>query len=382
MVSYNKTKKEITIKTYSDVKELFKTLNKDAIMLDDMTGSIKITCKTLVLENNSCLCIEESNITFAVEHIIFKDESSFSIGCDKRSQSGTKVTFKGLNKITLGNKNIITFKNSVISSDTSWLLKGKDGLLNIIKSYVDFYIDTDFNTIIKDIELTTLLSNDRNMVIHDVDVPWTGYEAQKYLTTPNADMTFYNGTFNGYEKLLDSSKLTKPTRLIFKGSNLKCGYEFDKNENVEIIHEFLLSGRVYDNNGNPYLNNELEIIDRFKHVIDTIVTDENGCFSIWLPYYTYLNNQSKFHMPCYIMSNDSKISISIAENKNDLVLHINKNIDKELLLLIERVDNKILNGFSEVKTGIANLMFNSEKPIKNVSPTSVVTTSGTKLTIN
>ena len=50
--------------------------------------------------------------------------------------------------------------------------------------------------------------------------------------------------------------------------------------------------------------------------------------------------------------------------------------------LIERVDNKLNNGLNEIKTGLANLMFNSEKPIKNVSSLSVVSEKGTRLTIN
>ena len=87
-------------------------------------------------------------------------------------------------------------------------------------------------------------------------------------------------------------------------------------------------------------------------------------------------------MPLYIKDKDNKIPISIKENKYDMIIHIDNNIDKDLLLLIERVDNKLNNGLNEIKTGLANLMFNSEKPIKNVSSLSVVSEKGTRLTIN
>ena len=87
-------------------------------------------------------------------------------------------------------------------------------------------------------------------------------------------------------------------------------------------------------------------------------------------------------MPLYIKDKDNRIPISIKENKKDVIIHIGNNIDKELLLLIERVDNKLGNGLNEIKTGLANLMFNSEKPIKNVSSLSVVSEKGTRLTIN
>lgn len=377
MVSYDKRKKEIIIKDVVTFKDLVKTLGKDIISID-ISGSIKIQSSSLLLENNSTLIIDDGNYLFNIEKIYLKENSSLILGSDIIDTIFTKVSFKNLKEIFIGKDVNLTFKNVMMNSNLEWITNS-DTTLSIINSKIKFDIITNGNNIVKNVQFNNFIKSDKNIIVHNVNMK--NVFDKEYLLEPNGDVTFYNGELSSYDKLLDTNKLTKPVRLIFKGTKLNGGYNFTKNENLEIIHELLLSGKIYNNSGDLICNSEIEIVDRYNNIVNTLCTDEHGHFSLWLPYYTYLNNIAKYHMPYFINNKDSKISIGFKENKSDMVIHINNKIDKDLLLLIERVDNKLENGLNEVKTGLANLLLNSEKPIKNVSPGSVVSAQGTKLTI-
>lgn len=382
MVSYNKSKKELTIKDVNDIKDLVKSLPKDILSID-ASGSIKIQVPNIILEKDSSLTLDNGRYLIVTDKLICKENSSLILGSDEKDSIFTKIIFN-IGYITTSETTNITFKNSIVESNNDWYI-GNDtlennGIVSLINTEMNFKIFTNNNLVIKNIKVNDFISTDRDVVVHDVNI--SNKFDKEYLLEPNGNIIFYNGILDNYNKILDTDLLTKNIRLVFKGTKLIGGYDFVKNPNLEIIHELLFAGKIYDNTGNLVCNKDIEIIDRFNNVVETITTDDNGSFSTWLSYYTYLNNTGKFHMPYYINNKGTKTSISIKENKSDMVLHISNNIDKDLLLLIERVDVKIENGFTEVKTGLANLMFNSEKPIKNVAPVSVKSEQGTRLTIN
>lgn len=382
MVSYNKSKKEVIIKDNTDIKDLVKSLPKDIISID-VSGAVKIQVPNLILDKDSALTLSDGKYLIVADKFICKENSNLVLGSDEKDIIVTKVMFN-IGFISTDASTNITFKNTVVESNTDWYL-GNDidinnGMVSIINTTINFKICTNNNLVVKNLNLNEFIDSNKNMIVHNVNIS-NKFDVE-YLLEPNSDITFYNGVLNNYNKLLDTDLLSKNVRLVFKGTELICGYEFTKSEHVDIIHDLLLEGVVYNTNGDLETNIELEVIDRFNNNVETIITDEFGKFSIWLPYYTYLNSVSKFHMPLYIKNKDSKIPISIKENKSNMVIHVNNKIDKDLLLLIERVDNKLDNGFNEVKTGLANLMFNSDKPIKNVSSLSVKSEKGTRLTIN
>ena len=381
MVSYNKSKKELTIKDSNDIKDLVKSLPKEVLNID-ITGSIKLQVPNIILDKDSSLTLDNGRYLIVADKITCKENSSLVLGSDKKDSIYTKVMFNIKNISTVDSTNI-TFKNVVVESNIDWYLgndENSNGIVSIINSEINFKINTNSNLVVKNLKLNEFIESNKNIIVHDVHIK--DKFDKEYLLEPNSDITFYNGVLDNYVKLLDTDLLSKDIRLIFKGTELKCGYEFNKNPCLNIIHELIFAGKVYNNNGKLSVSTELEIVDRFNNIIQTITTDTEGNFSTWLPYFTYLNDTVKYHMPLYIKDKDNKIPISIKENKYDMIIHIDNNIDKDLLLLIERVDNKLNNGLNEIKTGLANLMFNSEKPIKNVSSLSVVSEKGTRLTIN
>lgn len=381
MVSYNKSKKELTIKDSNDIKDLVKSLPKEVLNID-ITGSIKLQVPNIILDKDSSLTLDNGRYLIVADKITCKENSSLVLGSDEKDSIYTKVMFNIKNISTVDSTNI-TFKNVVVESNIDWYLgndENSNGIVSIINSEINFKINTNSNLVVKNLKLNEFIESNKNIIVHDVHIK--DKFDKEYLLEPNSDITFYNGVLDNYVKLLDTDLLSKDVRLIFKGTELKCGYEFNKNPCLNIIHELIFAGKVYNNNGKLSVSTELEIVDRFNNIIQTITTDTEGNFSTWLPYFTYLNDTVKYHMPLYIKDKDNKIPISIKENKYDMIIHIDNNIDKDLLLLIERVDNKLNNGLNEIKTGLANLMFNSEKPIKNVSSLSVVSEKGTRLTIN
>lgn len=383
MVSYNKSKKELTIKDSNDIKDLVKSLPKDILSID-VTGSIKLQVPNIVLDKDSSLTLDNGRYLIVADKIICKENSSLILGSDEKDSIYTKVMFN-INFISISETSNITFKNSIIESNIDWYLgsdiENNNGIVSIINSEINFKVSTNNNLVVKNLNLNDFIVSNKNIIVHNVNIK--NKFDKEYLLEPQGDITFYNGVLDNYVNLLDTDLLSKDIRLIFKGTTLKCGYEFVKNKSLNVIHELIFAGKVYNNNGTLSCNAELEIVDRFNNTVQTITTDTEGNFNTWLPYFTYLNDTVKYHMPLYIKDKDNKLPISIKENKYDMILHIgNDNIDNELLLLIERVDNKLNNGLNEIKTGIANLMFNSEKPIKNVSSLSVVSEKGTRLTIN
>lgn len=381
MVGYNKTKKELLIKDNNDIKDLVKSLPKEVLSID-ITGSIKIQVANIILDKESSLTLDNGRYLIITDKIICKENSNLILGSDEKDSIYTKVIFNIKDIITDASTNI-TFKNVIVESNIDWYLgneENNNGIVSIVNSEINFKLNTNSNLVIKNLKLNEFIESNKNIIVHDVNIK--NKFDKEYLLEPNSDITFYNGVLDNYVNLLDTDLLSKDVRLVFKGTELKCGYEFIKNPCLNIIHELIFAGKVYNNNGKLSLNTELEVIDRFGNIIQSITTDDEGNFNTWLPYFTYLNDNIKYHMPLYIKDKDSKIPISIKENKKDMIIHINNNIDKELLLLIERVDNKLGNGLNEIKTGLANLMFNSEKPIKNVSSLSVVSEKGTRLTIN
>lgn len=381
MVSYNKTKKELLIKDNNDIKDLIKSLPKEILSID-LTGAIKIQVPNIILEKDSTLLLDNGRFLIITDKFICKDNSHLILGSDEKDSIFTKVSFN-INNITTSSSSNITFKNVIVESNQDWYLgsdENSNGIVSIINSEINFKICTNDNLIVKNLKLNEFMASNRNIVVHDVNIK-NKFDSE-YLLEPNGDITFYNGVLDNYSKLLDTDLLSKDIRLVFKGTELKCGYEFNKNKCLDIIHDLIFAGKVYNKSGVLSSNTELEVVDRYNNVVQVITTDEEGNFDTWLPYYTYLNDTIKYHMPLYIKDKDNRIPISIKENKKDVIIHIGNNIDKELLLLIERVDNKLGNGLNEIKTGLANLMFNSEKPIKNVSSLSVVSEKGTRLTIN
>ena len=381
MVSYNKSKKELTIKDSNDIKDLVKSLPKEVLNID-ITGSIKLQVPSIILDKDSSLTLDNGRYLIVADKITCKENSSLVLGSDEKDSIYTKVMFNIKNISTVDSTNI-TFKNVVVESNIDWYLgndENSNGIVSIINSEINFKINTNSNLVVKNLKLNEFIESSKNIIVHDIHIK--DKFDKEYLLEPNSDITFYNGVLDNYVKLLDTDLLSKDVRLVFKGTELKCGYEFIKNPCLNIIHELIFAGKVYNNNGSLSVSTELEIVDRFNNVVQTITTDTEGNFNTWLPYFTYLNDTVKYHMPLYIKDKDNKIPISIKENKYDMIIHIDNNIDKDLLLIIERVDNKLNNGLNEIKTGLANLMFNSEKPIKNVSSLSVVSEKGTRLTIN
>lgn len=375
MVKYNASKKELNIKGDVYFKDIVKATEKNVVILDPDTGSILIKCNIL-LEHGSTLFLDNNSYILDTEIITFKTNSGIVIGNDNNVIQ-TSVYFKNLKSIIIESNVNINIKHSQVSSNSDWILDS-NGLLSITNSVIkDFNIYTETSTVLKDIVFKESFIYSDNVLIFNNIITESKFD-RPYMLELSNDVYFYNSTLKNYNNLVKNTSKNN-VKVFLKDTNLLSGYNFD-NTNIELIQEFLYSGTVYDNNGKLYSKTEFEIINKYNDVVNTFVTDEEGKFNVYLPYYvSTLSN--KFIFPLYIKNNEDRIPIILKEKSINNVIHINSNVDKNILLLIERLNNKLDNEFTQVKTGLANVLYNSEKPIKNVSPTSVKSVGGSKLTI-
>lgn len=375
MVKYNSSKKELIIKGDVYFKDIVKAVDKNIVTIDENTGKILIK-SNFYLEDNSTLYLDSNSYILDTEIITFKTNSGIVIGNDNNFIK-TSVDFKNLKNIIIESNVNINIKHSQVSSNSDWILDSK-GLLSITNSIIkDFNIYTETSTVLKDIVFKEGFIYSDNVLIFNDIVTESKFDRPCMLELSN-DVYFYNSILKNYNNLVKNTSKNN-IKVFLKDTNLLSGYNFD-NSNIDLIQEFLYSGTVYDSNGKLYSKTEFEIINKYNDVVNTFVTDEEGKFNVYLPYYvSSLSN--KFIFPLYIKNNEDKIPIVLKEKSINNIVHINSNIDKNILLLIERLNNKLDNEFTQVKTGLANVLYNSEKPIKNVSPTSVKSAAGTKLTI-
>lgn len=381
MISYDKVKKEFIIKGDNDFIDLYNS-SKDNVVIDSVTGKIKIV-GNLFFDINSSLTLENNSYAIESEKIIFKNNSFFTIGSDiNYNNINTSVNFNNLKEIVYEKSLNINIKNSYVYSNLDWILQC-DGIFSITNSTIDnFKIFTNTSTIFKKIifKNNAFIYSTNELVFHDIKLDYK-FDSDFLILAYN-DVFFYNSDLGGYKKLLNTSLLKDNITLYFKNTNLLSGYNFDKNDKIVIKQEFTYSGKIFDKEGNLITNKEFIIEDKHKKFITTLVTNEFGEFNIWLPFYEY-NGREFFHSPLYLIYDDNNIVLNINKKTDNVILHLGVNINKDLLLLIERINNNVDNSFVEIKTAIATLLYNSDKPIKSVSPVTVKSTTGSlKLTIN
>lgn len=382
MVKYDSIKKEFIIKGDNTIIDLLK-VSEDKILLDKETGFIKIS-GNLSFEDNSTLTLENNSFILETEKIVFKNNSTLILGSDINILNNitTSIKFNNLKNIEYKKSLNINIKNSYVYSNIDWLFQ-TDGIFSIVNSIIDgFKIFTNTSTIFKKIifKNNAFIYSANELVFHDIKID-NKFDSDFLILAYN-NIFFYNSDLGGYKKLMDTSLLKDNITLYFKNTNLISGYNFDKTDKINIKQEFSYSGIIYDKEGNLLVNKEFEIKDKDKNFITTLVTNDKGEFNIWLPFYEY-NGREIFHSPLYIIYDNNSLVLNINKKTDNVILHLGVNVNKDLLLLIERINNNVDNSFVEIKTAIATLLYNSDKPIKSVSPVTVKSGSGSlKLTIN
>ena len=83
MVSYNKSKKELTIKDSNDIKDLVKSLPKEVLNID-ITGSIKLQVPNIILDKDSSLTLDNGRYLIVADKITCKENSSLVLGSDEK----------------------------------------------------------------------------------------------------------------------------------------------------------------------------------------------------------------------------------------------------------------------------------------------------------
>lgn len=380
MVNYDKEKNQMIVQGKVYIKELLKIIPNTY----DIDKNLILINNNILLMEDSTLIIENGNYELNMDYLVFNTNSSLVIGSDEYELE-TKSTSVNLNINLIKSNNIgncyLTIKNSIVKNN---IIMVANLLVSVINSSITNNIITNLDIISKNVilkENCMLTSTNKKISYHNLKNINKLEKNVLFTNKYNTDVIFYNSVFENYTTLIENN--VENSNIFFKGTVLKNGYDIIENKPINFYHEYNIKGVLLNSLGEVITMSNYDILDKDNNVVSTIITDEYGRFDIWVPYYSYTNKKATYHMPLkIIMDNRNTKSFSVNENKQNLPIVLSNNINKELLLLIERVSNDISNDLEIVKSGLANILYNSENPIKNISATTTKAVDGTRLTIS